>query len=320
MKNWKNNMRGLRVSKIVENQIYALFASHTIVFERGSKYFSFIGKESALWEFTDSNFLLAENAVLSFLESYEQAKRCENGFYSIRRQNATLYVRHKGKGEYQFIVEKDGAVFYYQDRAEYFLDTFDFYALEITRGYEERRAALKDEEHYLYQEAIKKGDAYLVCLIKDIRKRATKEDVLYLNETDGKHRFFVDKDIYGQEDIILVGDLKLLPKSFFSRSTRYGSSMRFENREYPIVWYPSSPKKLSIGNAYVSITDELKEKILINIEQGKNRFRKEVLEFVENINEKTDIREISKVGKTKEETRFILDEFQKRKQKLERDK
>ena len=30
MKNWKNNMRGLRVCKIVGNQIYAQFASHRL--------------------------------------------------------------------------------------------------------------------------------------------------------------------------------------------------------------------------------------------------------------------------------------------------
>ena len=262
MKNWKNNMRGLRVCKIVGNQIYAQFASHKITFERGSKYFSFIGKEGASWEFTDINLWLAENAVVSALESYEKAKKCENGFYSIRRENATLYVCHKGKGEYQFIVEKDGAVFHYQDRAEYFLDAFDFYALEITYGYEERRVALQDETHYLYQEAIKNGDKYLACFIKNIRKRATKEEILYLNEIDGECRFFVDKEIYGKEEIIFVRCLKLLPKSFFSRSTRYGGTARFENREYPIEWYPSNPKKLSIGNAYVSITDDLKEEIL----------------------------------------------------------
>lgn len=262
MKNWKNNMRGLRVLKIVGNQIYAQFASHTITFERGSKYFSFISKGSELWEFTDMNLELAENAVVSVLESYEKAKSCGNGFYAIRRENARLYVCHKGKGEYQFIVEKDGAVFHYQDKAEYFLDAFDFYALEITCGYEERRVALQDETHYLYQEAIKNGDTYLVCLIKNIRKRATKEEVLYLNEIDGKNRFFVDKKIYGKEDILFVGGLKLLPKSFFSRSTRYGGTVRYENREYPIVWYPSTPQKLLIGNAYVNITDDLREEIL----------------------------------------------------------
>ena len=262
MKNWKNNMRGLRVCKIVGNQIYAQFANHKITFERGSKYFSFIGKEGASWEFTDINLWLAENAVVSTLESYEKAKNHENGFYSIRRENATLYVCHKGKGEYQFIVEKDGAVFHYQDRAEYFFDAFDFYALEITCGYEERRVALQDEGHYLYQEAIKNGDKYLACCIRNIGKRATKEDVLYLNEIDGKHRFFVDKEIYGKEDITLVGKLKLLPKSFFSRRTRYGAAARYEDKEYPIVWYPSTPQKLLMGNAYVSITDDLKEEIL----------------------------------------------------------
>lgn len=267
MKNWKNNMRELRVSKMVENQIYAQFASHAIVFERGSKYFSFIGKESALWEFTDINFLLSENAVSSFLESYEQAKKRENGFYVIEKQDAMLYVCHKGKGEYQFIIEKDGAVFHYQDRAEYFLDAFDFNALELTRDYEKRRAALQDEEHYLYQAAVKNGDKYLACLIKDIGKRATKEDVLYLNEIDRRNRFFVDKDIYNKEDIIPVDDLKLLPKSFFSRSTRYGGAARYENREYPIEWYPIMPKKLTIGNAYVSITDDLTEEIISKIRQ-----------------------------------------------------
>ena len=267
MKNWKNNMRGLRVCKIVGNQIYAHFASHKITFERGSKYFSFIGKEGASWEFTNTNLALAENAVISVLESYEKAKNHENGFYSIRRENATLYVCHKGKGEYQFIVEKDGAVFHYQDRAEYFFDAFDFYALEITCGYEERRVALQDEGHYLYQEAIKNGDKYLACCIRNIGKRATKEDVLYLNEIDGKQRFFVDKEIYGKEDITLVGKLKRLPKSFFSRSTRYGAAARYENREYPIVWYPSTPQKLLMGNAYVNITDDLKEEILKNIDQ-----------------------------------------------------
>ena len=82
-------------------------------------------------------------------------------------------------------------------------------------------------------------DEYLTREIRYLNDHATREEVTFLTQSDGKKRFFKSKEVYGTEDIAVCGITRILP-TFFNRSAKYWLAIRAEGGVFGALYYPHS--------------------------------------------------------------------------------
>lgn len=208
-------------------------------------------------------------AQAQFDLDFGTARQGGGGFLCARSDGETRYARPLAGGEYHFFAEsangdvrqKKGTVF------DYLTDYFDLRLILPFRGRdfeaEERdRAAYRRREEALLTAL---GDNFIACEIKYLNDLASREEVEFLINADGKVRFFKQKEVYGSEDVKLL-DAKLIPRSFFHPSLSYWITAEIDGMQFRTFYYWSSDRLSVKGEAKsteIEISAELKERIRI---------------------------------------------------------
>lgn len=111
-----------------------------------------------------------------------------------------LYVRRDGNGECQIFLDlPNGDSIQYRTRIPDFLNgiRWNFSGLDWEAQYKAMRSRME-------KLLLLCGDDYIVKEVRYINGLATREEVDFLIQSDGKPRFFVAKIEYGVEDIYIL--------------------------------------------------------------------------------------------------------------------
>ena len=173
------------------------------------------------------------------------ARQGRDGFLRARSDGETRYARSLAGGDYHFFAEsangdvrqKKGTVF------DYLTDYFDLRLILPFRGRdfeaEERdRAAYRRREEALLTAL---GDNFIACEIKYLNDLASREEVEFLIRSDGKPRFFKQKEVYGTEDVRLL-NAQPIPRSFFHPSLSYWITAEIDGMQFRTFYYWSSDR------------------------------------------------------------------------------
>lgn len=197
------------------------------------------------------------------------ARQGRDGFLRARSDGETRYARPLAGGEYHFFAEsangdvrqKKGTVF------DYLTDYFDLRLILPFRGRdfeaEERdRAAYRRREEALLTAL---GDNFIACEIKYLNDLASREEVEFLIRSDGKPRFFKQKEVYGTEDVRLL-NAQPIPRSFFHPSLQYRITVEIDGMQFRTFYHWNSDRLSVKGEAKstcIAISGELKEHIRV---------------------------------------------------------
>lgn len=143
-----------------------------------------------------TRFMVAEE---TFNRDYASAKR-QDGFVAAEYEGDKLYVRRDDNGECQIFLDlPNGDRVQHRARIHDFLKNlkWNFSGLNWEVQYKAMRSRM---EKLLLQ----CGDDYIVKEVRYINGIATREEVDFLIQSDGKPRFFVAKSEYGVKDINLL--------------------------------------------------------------------------------------------------------------------
>lgn len=200
------------------------------------------------YRLTEEQVQRFKGAEAEFLSDYNAAKRGEGGFIRASKEGETRYARRLPDWRYQFIAERPNG-----DAVQLKTSIFGYlylYDSEIDLFFPDWRGdgrPDKDEwrrnrERYRLREEdilMRTEDEYLTREIKYLNDHATREEVTFLTQTDGKKRFFKSKEVYGTEDIAVCGITRILP-TFFNRSAKYWLAIRAEDGVFGALYYPHS--------------------------------------------------------------------------------
>ena len=206
-------------------------------------------------------------AEAQFALDLDAARQGRGGFLCAKSDGETRYARPLTGGEYQFIAEstngdvrqKRGTVF------EYLTDYWDLSLILPFRG-RDFEARERDEKAYRRREEVlltALGDDFVTCEIKYLNETASREEVEFLIRSDGKVRFFRQKEVYGTEDVRLL-DAKRIPRSFFSPSLKYKLTVEIDGMQFRALYDWGGDHLHVDGEAKstcVAISEELKERI-----------------------------------------------------------
>ena len=143
-----------------------------------------------------TRFMVAEE---TFNRDYASAKR-QDGFVAAEYEGDKVYVRRDDNGECQIFLDlPNGDRVQHRARIPDFLKNlkWNFSGLNWEVQYKAMRSRM---EKLLLQ----CGDDYIVKEVRYINGIATREEVDFLIQSDGKPRFFVAKSEYGVEDIYIL--------------------------------------------------------------------------------------------------------------------
>jgi hypothetical protein len=110
-------------------------------------------------------------------------------------------------------------------------------------------------------------DQYVIKLAKFITNQATKEDVDFINEYENADYFFVERDIYGIDDITDIKNIVLNRRgSMFGCSIYYDLECKIDGRYYKMKYFPSNVESALLATCLqgkIKISPELLEKIKV---------------------------------------------------------
>lgn len=135
----------------------------------------------------------------TFNSDYASAKR-QDGFVTAECEGDKLYVRRSAGGQcHIFLESENGDIVQFQNRISDFLNNlkWNFSGLDWEAQYKAMRSRME-------KLLLLCGDDYIVKEVRYLNGLATREEVDFLIQSDGKPRFFVAKSEYGVEDIDIL--------------------------------------------------------------------------------------------------------------------
>lgn len=190
------------------------------------------------YRLTDKQVARFQDIYEAFMISYEDAQKGINGFIIARLDTETIYLRRLPSFDYQFIIARKERVI---TRT---CSIYDYFKSNI------------------YNPLLDVVDKYFMTELKFCNGRATREDIVFLNETDGKNRIEADDRIYGIEDVE-IKSCRLMPKSFFHCIDEYDIKLIIDGRLHSAVYLSGNMLNINGYNssASVIITNELRDYI-----------------------------------------------------------
>ena len=265
MQFWKNSLRKYELYKIDKRNKKVLFSSN----EYGHKLINFDKTNNSIEINGKTYFLTEENKEIlnRKLFNFEQEDKCRNLSNSAKFNNYTIYYKMKNKEQYQFVCKLDdeSMIRIYNTSLKNFLVCFDVGSLMFDRDV--CSGNIKEDFMPLYKSALKNGDAYVVHLIDYLSGTATKEGVEFLNEYEGNDYFFVDRNVYGTEDITDIRNVKLNRfGSMFGWRISYELECKIDGKYYKMEYFPSNVESALWVNSpqgKIEISKKLLDKIKV---------------------------------------------------------
>ena len=265
MKVWKNSLKKFELYKIDRKNNKVLFSSN----EYGQKLINFDKANNSIETNGKTYFLSKENEEIltKKLLDFDEADNCRNLSNCAKFNNYTIYYTKINKEKYQFVckLNDDSMIRIYNTSLKTFLTCFDVGSLMFDSNV--CSGNIKEDFMPLYKSALKNGDLYVVYLIDYLDGTATKEAVNYINEYQGSDYIFVDREVYGIEDITDIRKIVLNRcGSMFGFRIYYELECKIDGKYYKMKYFPSNVESALWSNSpqgKIEISKELLDKIKV---------------------------------------------------------
>ena len=252
---WKNSLKKYKFFKIKGDSFY---------FYNGKDQIKFVPKENTIIK-GDKSFLLSEDNVIVLLNNVNKSLAVllddEANTVVENFNNGKLIYKRTDKTKYCFMCANNDKITYYETSLEEFLKKFDVDTFELLN----KSTFSKQNFLAFYESANLNGDKYAVCLIDYLSNNVAKDDVAFINEYEGGDRLFVDREVYGIEDITDIKNIVLNRRgSMFGWRIYYELECKIDSKYYKMKYFPSNVESALWANSpqgKIKISDELLEKI-----------------------------------------------------------
>ena len=273
MQVWKNSLKKYKIGSYDHSEHkYYLYKDLAI----NRKYYSFTYTEdqnNIIEDYDGKEYALSEENRKILLDKTEEFQnefhKAYQGYEKITVFRCSDYYFKKiNPQEYHVFLREDNSVTYFKDSLEKILkDCYSRFCGIIS-------FISKNDEDFqkqIYEDVINpflaSKDLYLALMIKYVSNIATKEDVDMLNALDDGNRFFVEKEVYGVEDITDIKNIVLnRVGSMFGCRIYYELECKIDGKYYKMKYFPSNVESALWANSpqgKIEISAELLEKIKV---------------------------------------------------------
>lgn len=270
MKLWKNLVKRARLSQTNLDNTYYFekdFSTYKLCVKEKGKY-RFYRSESSdgvfqQWETTEENIRYLLDKIACFEREVQNAKQEVDGFQAIRfgnEEQSVLYYKPL-KGERYHFIFQDTENNYYNcvETVAQFLKRFSSILLRCS---DVKQPEMLVDGYSSFYLSAKEQDGYLSAEIEYFCKRVTKDTVDRLNTVRETPVFFVGKQVYGEEDITEITDVKIGRKTFFNPRAPYKMSACIGGRTHTVYWTPiSQTLAICCAQGEIAISSALHQRI-----------------------------------------------------------
>ena len=254
---WKNSLKKYKFYKIQGGSFY---------FYNGKDQIEFFPKENTIIK-GGKSFLLSEDNAIVLLNNVNKSLAVllddETNTVVENFNNGKLIYKRTDKTKYCFMCANNDKITYYETSLEEFLKNFDVNTFELLT----KSTFSKQNFLAFYDSAIQNGDKYAVCLIDYLSNNVAKDDVAFINEYEGGDRLFVDREVYGIEDITDIKNIVLNRRgSMFGWRIYYDLDCKIDGKYYKMKYFANNVEKelwANCAKGKILISDELLKKIKI---------------------------------------------------------
>ena len=268
MQVWKNSLKKYKIGAYNHNerkyylslQINSLDRHYSFSYKTDEDVFKVKGQEYAL---TEENRKILLNKIAEFKNEWSNAFQDYENI--LVNGCSDIYIKKLNKTRYHVFWLEDEKLISFKGHMLVFLAEF------LARFYKWYSYTTKKEDIHkeIYDKVIADflplKDQYVIKLAKYITNNANKEDVDYINEYENGDYLFVDREVYGIEDITDIRNVKLNRfGSMFGWRISYELECKIENRYYKMKYFPSNIEKVLHANCpqvKIKISDNLLDKI-----------------------------------------------------------
>ncbi|MBR2871651.1 MAG: hypothetical protein IKB98_09815 [Clostridia bacterium] len=264
MKVWKNSLKRYKVCFFNQESKRYYFSYYINTYNCLCEFSfstndSFIVREGFRYILTEENRKILLDKIEKFCQELFKARM---EYEKVKTDCVEIYVNKIDNKNYHVIRKESSFIYVFKGKIE---DFFSEYRLKFYKAYSHTTKS-EDLEEKVYNKAIvpflSLKDEYVVRLAKFISNHATKEDVDFLNEYEGCDRLFVDREVYGVEDITDIKNVTLSRRgSMFGWRISYDLECEIDGKYYKMQYYPSCWLKANCIKGEIEITDQLLDKI-----------------------------------------------------------
>lgn len=271
MQVWKNSLKKYKIGSYDHSEHkYYLYKELDI----NRKYYSFTYTEdqnNIIEDYDGKEYALTEENLKILLDKTEEF---QNEFHKAYQEYEKItvfrwsdyYFKKINLQEYHVFLREDNSVTYFKDSLEKILkDCYSRFCGIIS-------FVSKNDEDFqkqIYEEVINpfsaSKDLYLALMIKYVSNIATKEDVDMLNALDDGNRFFVEKEVYGVEDITDIKNVTLSRRgSMCGYKISYKMEIQIKGKYYVVLYFPHTDNlKINSYEGQIKLTNQLQDKIKV---------------------------------------------------------
>lgn len=265
---WKNSLKNYKIGVYkhgehkyyLTSQINSLNRHYSFTYKTDEDVFKVKGQEYAL---TEENHKILLNKIEEFENEWSNAFQDYENIFVNGCSN--IYIKKLNKTRYHVFWLEDEELISFKGQMLIFLAQYlaRFYKLY---SYTTKKEDI-DKKVYVnvITDFLSLKDQYVTKLAKYITKQATKEDVEFINEYENGDYLFVDREVYGTQDIADIRKVKLNRQgSMFGWRIYYDLECKIENRYYKMKYFPSNIENVLHANCpqvKIKISDNLLDKI-----------------------------------------------------------
>jgi hypothetical protein len=271
MQVWKNSLKGYKIGSYDHSEHkYYLYKELAI----NRKYYSFTYTEdqnNIIEDYDGKEYALTEENRKILLDKTEEFQNeFDNAYHKYEKitvfRSSDYYFKRINLQEYHVFLREDNSVTYFKESLEKILkDCYSRFCGIVS-------FVSKNDEDFqkkIYEEVINpflpSKDLYLALMIKYVSNIATKEDVDMLNALDDGNRFFVEKEVYGVEDITDIKNVTLSRRgSMFGYKISYKMEIQIKGKYYTVIYFPHTDNlKIKSYEGQINLTKEMQDKIKV---------------------------------------------------------
>lgn len=261
MGDYKNSLKKYKVNCVIDGNVYFsadAYGLRTVRFNDKDNTVEINGK---VFTTTKENITYLKAKEDAFIKDLNSAKKQEDGFYKASFGDGAIYYKKLDKFNYQFIVVDGLTIYNYQTTLRDFLNCFNAESFR----YDFHNQFNKEKLLPLYNLAMENKEEYIVRLIDFLSKDVKKEDVDFLNDYENNDILYIDKKVYGVEDIADIKDVMLFRHgSMFGYRISYKMKVKIGDKYYPVLYFPHSDNlKIKSSEGQINLSEEMIGKIKV---------------------------------------------------------
>jgi hypothetical protein len=227
-----------------------------------------IEKDEKIYDLTEENYQILLDKIKEFKKEVENAICVREGFHKAFVDGCENYYKKIDKTKYQIIAKKENVKICCNFKGElkvYLSELLGRFKYLSENG--KKEVSMEEFLKPLYDSFVEAKDKYAISLFKYLVGTATKKDVDFINEYENADYLFVDREVYGIEDITDIRNIVLNRRgSMFGCRIYYELECKIDGKYYKMKYFPSNVESALWANSpqgKIKISPKLLEKIKV---------------------------------------------------------